>query len=139
MAKPLTDKQSSVLACLVAGRTLAETRDATNVSVATCKRWKAKFAGLLAEHDDALIHVLLESRAQSFELLGETLTALQQMLKSAESVEEKLAVVDRGLKAFALLNPQTQTPGSVTVSASQSYERTVVILPDNGRGDELVN
>lgn len=130
--KQITDSQIRVLNLLLSGQSLAQVAIACGLSLSATKRLKAKFAGILSERDEALLQAVVEARSQSFELLSETLTALQEMLRSADSVDERLAVVDRSLRAFSLLNPSIATP-AIAPKAEEQSPQVVVYIPDNGR------
>lgn len=135
----ITDQQLEVLRGLIAGKTFAEIKDETGVPIATAKRWKTRFSGILQEHDDAVSTMLLEARTATIGLMLDHVGLLRQMLASSDDIHERLAVVDRVHRAFSLLNPPSAN-SSVAVNATPDSEqsRVVVLLPSNGRGDEYV-
>lgn len=136
MAKNLNPKQIEVLQRLASGQSYREIQDALGVSPATINRWRRKFASVLQEQTEEIAKAIAESistsRLQSVEILQNALTHLDGLLYQAESIEEKLSVINMTLKAFSILNsPQIQ--GSVTIQQQEPESKVVVLLPSNGR------
>ncbi|MBD1857700.1 MULTISPECIES: helix-turn-helix domain-containing protein [Leptolyngbya] len=132
--KNINDQQLAVIRALVAGRSYSEIEKELGVPARTATRWKAQFAGLLAESDDAISSMIVEARVQSAGLLSSALDELASLLRTAEEPEHKLSAIDRIFRAYSILNPPIN-PASVTVSPSEENHGQVVIqLPDNGRG-----
>lgn len=136
MAKNLNPKQIEVLQRLASGQSYREIQDALGVSPATINRWRRKFASVLQEQTEEIAKAIAESistsRLQSVEILQNALTHLDGLLYQAESIEEKLSVINMTLKAFSILN-SSQIQGSVSISQPEPENRVVVLLPDNGR------
>lgn len=136
MAKNLNPKQLEVLQRLASGQSYREIQDALDVSPATINRWRRKFASVLQEQTEEIAKEIAESistsRLQSVGILQNALTHLDGLLYRAESIEEKLSVINMTLKAFQILNsPQIQ--GSVSIQQSEPENQVVVLLPSNGR------
>lgn len=132
--KNITDQQLAVIRALIAGKSYSEIEKELGVPTRTATRWKAQFAGLLAESDDAIEKMIVEARVQSAGLLSSALDELGALLRTAEEPQDKLSAIDRIFRAFQLLNPPIY-PNSVTISpAEESHGQVVVMLPDNQRG-----
>ncbi|MBD1847016.1 hypothetical protein H6F89_27135 [Cyanobacteria bacterium FACHB-63] len=136
--KNITDQQLAVLRAIIAGQTFDEIQESTGVPVRTSKRWKSQFAGLLAEHDDAISSLLLEARSESAALILSALDELSRLMRTADQISDKLATIDRIFNAYRILNPPAPV-GSVTVQQPESSTpgQVVVMLPDNNRDKKI--
>jgi hypothetical protein len=130
--KNITDQQLAVIRALIAGKSYSEIEQELGIPVRTATRWKAQFAGLLAESDDAIEKMIIEARVQTAGLLTSALDELGSLLRTSQEPQDKLSAIDRIFRAHQLLNP-APTVGSVTVEPENSFGQVTVVLPHNGR------